>query len=282
MNRRNTNVGRGKLVLIACAAALTARPATAAIVYVNSADVLFANPSTVAQAKYRLSQTNFDQSLDNGAGTSNTSNFISAHLGNGGTGAGSIRGVTFDFSLQHLVGDGFIYRMRNTATGSTSVLRWGEFATNEGTTALTLGGLTPDREFNSLYLETRATQTSVNPSFSVSGLTFTSDSLSSVGSFFDRVVTPTYSEPGSSSGFSFQRLVSDVNLAEHAFTVSGQLMADRLSGNGSDEQLKFTVYAQRGTASLPVAPPGSPAVPEPAAAIALPAALLLLRRRVRA
>jgi hypothetical protein len=263
------------------AGVLAALPAAGALVYVNTADVGFTPTSTVAQAKYRLSHTNFDQSLDNGAGTAKSGNFIKANLGNGSNGAPNIRGVAFNFSLQHTVGEGFTYRMTNTLTGTTSTLRWGSFGTTEGTTAATLGGLAPDRDFNSLLFETRATQTTVNPSFSVSGLTFTSASLTGVGSFFDRIVTPGYTEVGAASGFSYQRVVSDVNLADHNFTVAGQLIADRNVGNGSDEQLKFTIYAQQGNANLSaVSSGGNLAVPEPAAAsMMLPAALLLMRRQ---
>lgn len=284
MTRQTNGCSLTWAAMLGWACGLAAWPAGAALVYVNTAEVGFTSTSTVAQAKYRLSHTNFDQSLDNGAGTGRSGDFIQANLGNGSNGAPNIRGVAFNFSLQHTVGEGFTYRMTNTLTGNTSTLRWGSFGTTEGTTATSLNGLQPDRDFNSLVLETRATQSSVNPSFSVSGLTFTSGSLSSVGSFFDRIVTPSYTEPGAANGFSYQRVVSDVNLADHNFTLAGQLIANRNVGNGSDEQLKFTIYAQQGIANISsVSSGGNLAVPEPAAAVVmLPAALLLMRRRERA
>ena len=261
--------------------AITAMPAFAGVVYINQSDVSFTTSSTVAQAKYRLSHTNFDQSLDNGTGTANTANFISSNLGNSSTTANNINGVTFNFVLDYKATEGFTYSMTNSLTGLTSTLRWGQFSSGSGTTAATLGGFAPDRDFNSLYFETRATQTSVNPTFTVSGLSFSSTEATTQGAFIDTVVSPTYSEPGSSAGFSFQRLVSDINLADINFTLTGQLRATQNIGNGSDEQIKFVIYAQNGTANIPFSSSSTAFVPEPHGLLGLIAMACLPRRLVR-
>jgi hypothetical protein len=261
--------------------ALATWPAAGALVYVNVADVGFTPTSTVAQAKYRLSQNNFDQSLDNGSGTSNTANFISSNLGNSSNTASNISGVTFNFVLDYKIAEGFTYSMTNTRTGLTSTLRWGEFASGTGTTAATLGGFAPNRAFNSLLIETRATQTQVRPTFNLSGLTFQSMGTTSQGSFVDELVTPLYSQTSSTPGFGLQRLVSDTNLADLNFTLTGQFTATRLERFSSDEQLKVTIFAQNGTASIPTSTTSSTFIPEPGClAIAGIAALGLGRRRI--
>ena len=76
-------------------------------------------------AKVRNSPTNFDQTLDDGAGTTtdaangNATTFVQKDLGN-------ISGKTWQFQLSHYAGQGFVFNLTNASNASdTYTLAWG-------------------------------------------------------------------------------------------------------------------------------------------------------------
>ncbi len=241
--------------------------ANAGMIYINStqAQVSSVN-STVAQAKYRLSNTNFDQSLDRGTGTT-SGNFISANLGNNA----QLSTRTYEFALENRPGEGLVFTLTNQTGLASSVLSWGTFATTTGGTSTpTIKGIAPPSTFNSLLFEAKSTR--AGSSLSFSGLTFTSPTLSLAdGAFLAATINPSVGGSGESPGTFTQRLVGNANLASHAFTFRGLISASRDSTSSGDENLKFTAYAQKVTvAFVPAAGP---------AGLAACLGLIALRRR---
>lgn len=256
--------------------------------------------ATVINARLRASAGGTDQSMANGGGTAPTSGTALAHnLGNVVT----ISHRDYAFSLEHRVGQGFLFRLVDTqSTPETWLLAYGSgFAPAlPGTldpdvtvaTQTTLGGVAPAglAEFNSLRLEVQATQVDRAPpaeEVRVSGMYFSSPTLSlQDGSFDNVVVTPTtpgraFGEvvggvaPTVADGFAFQRLVADEPLTAHDWTLGGQVHLQR-SGGGDGEAVRFVIQGQQVSAVFAVVGP----VPEPATAGLLAmAGLMLVRRR---
>lgn len=110
---------------------LASTAANAGLVYVNPTSMSAGTVnSTEVGAKYRLSNSNWDMSLDNGAGTSSSSNFLSAGLGNNN----QLSGRTYSFTLTHTAGQGFVFTMLDTASNAATTLSWGTFASPPGGT----------------------------------------------------------------------------------------------------------------------------------------------------
>lgn len=109
---------------------LASTAANAGLVYVNPTSMSGTVNSTEVGAKYRLSNSNWDMSLDNGAGTSSSSNFLSAGLGNNN----QLSGRTYSFTLTHTAGQGFVFTMLDTASNAATTLSWGTFASPPGGT----------------------------------------------------------------------------------------------------------------------------------------------------
>jgi hypothetical protein len=223
------------LAILGCAGS-----AGAGMIYINSGQVQVSSiNSTVAQAKYRLSNTNFDQSLDRGTGTS-AGNFISAGLGNNA----QLSARTYEFALENRPGEGLVFTMTDQTGLSASTLSWGTFSTvNAGTSVATINGVAAPTAFNSLRFE--ASSTRAGSSLGFSGMTFTSPTLSLAdGAFASATISPSSGGPGEANGFYSQRLVGDTNLALHAWTFRGLVTASRDSTASGDETVKFTVSVQ--------------------------------------
>jgi hypothetical protein len=246
--------------------------ASAGTVYVNS-NSLYAGAigDSVVGAKYRLSNTNFDQSLDNGAGTNTfgggKNTFIQSNLGNVST----LNPRTYDFTLEHQAGKGFLYTLKNGST--TTALVWGSGLSGVPGGAVSAASLydsatttvTPGASFNSLYLEMRATNNTSQGT--LSNLAFSGASVA--GGFINESVDNTTAGYGGTVGYSRQRLVSDTDLSSFNWTLTGSIALSK-SGTGGDEATKFTVIGQN-----------VEAVPEPTsmAVLALGGIALLRRRR---
>jgi hypothetical protein len=226
-----------------------ASQAVAGQIYINSPLVIVESTDTVANAKYRLSNNNFDLSIDNSPSTFTPADQVTAGLGNRAT----LSGRTFDFVLQHVAGEGIIF----SATDSGSIgatVSWGTFGTTPGgNNEAALNGILPPTEFNSLLIGARASQVvdAGSSSFEYENLAFSGSGLSIVdGAFTSGTVTPTSGDP---LGFSFQRLFADVNLADFDWTLTGTITGTKF-GNGGDETVRFNVGFQQVEASV---------VPEP-------------------
>jgi uncharacterized protein (TIGR03382 family) len=249
--------------------ALAASHASAGMVYINSPLAPIASSTaTSGQAKFRFSNSNWDQSLDRGTGTT-SGNFISAHIGNYQV----LNNREFHFSLSHTPGQGFVFSVLNTNNGTTTTLAWGTFPSLTNATAQTpqINGVSPTAAFNGLLIEARATR--ANSVLSFRELSFTGPSLTVAnGAFVNGYVAPGVNGPGDSSGFHNQEIVANTNLANHAWTFSGLISATRDSSSAGDEEVKFTVGTRQYVTSIPIPTPG-------AAALAGLAGVALLRRR---
>ncbi|MDX2114171.1 MAG: hypothetical protein SFZ24_00940 [Planctomycetota bacterium] len=253
--------------MLALAAASVAAPASAGFVYINSPLVqgLDAPGSTVAQAKYRLSHTNFDISLDRGAGT-NPGQFVSANLGNNN----AISGRVFQFTLEHTAGKGFSFSLGAPGSPFSTPVAWGSFGKGAGV-AEELGGVAPGASFNSLVLEARASRS--NSSMQFSDLEFLSKGLTIAdGSFESGLVGPSTSGKGDAPGLWTQELFADTDLSKVNWSLTGLLRGERDAGAGGDETVKFTVGARQSAASVPTTG---------AASLFLVAGVLNLRRARR-
>ena len=222
--------------------------------------------------KYQVNNGNFDHQLYNGNGPGTTANQIATNLGN----VNQLSGRTYNFTVQHIAGQGFIFQMVNPATGgATTTLSWGTFETTPpGTTTTLLNGLAPPTSFNALDLIAQASLAS--SSFAFSNLVFTSPTLTSGGGTFAAgTVTPTTSGPGDPLGFYTQRLVADVNLGAHNWTLSGTWLPTRSGGDGQVDLVNFIINARTVTLST--------AIPEPSTGFLLfaGAGLILVFARKR-
>ncbi|MDX2114096.1 MAG: hypothetical protein SFZ24_00565 [Planctomycetota bacterium] len=241
-----------KNLIVSAAVLVCASHSLAGNVWINSSKVSnYTETGSVGQAKFRLSHTNFDMTVDRGQGT-NAGQFIQANLGNNT----ALNNVTFNFTLQHIAGQGLIFTMVNTkntvtnADDATSVLSWGSFVSPPaGTTAVAIGGenapgpSNPNaarQSFNTLRLDAQANRTQPpGSSMAFSNLVFTSGLTVADGSFYSgSVVTPS---GGPADANEVQYLVSDMNLGAFDWTLTGSLVGYRDTLAGGDEQVRFVV-----------------------------------------
>lgn len=210
------------------------------MVYMNDASAFTSPMSTsVAGFKYRVSNTNFDMSLDRGGGTS-SGNFMSAGLGN----TNQLSGREFDILITNTPGEGFTFTM--TSTHGTSGLYWGSNAFAGSTSAATIAGTSPGASFNTLAIDARASLS--GSVLDCSNLFFSSATLSLGGGLLvPGFVWPSTREPyDAANGTWSQRVSADTDLSQHAWTLAARVTATRPAGSGSDETLKFTVSAGMG------------------------------------
>ncbi|WP_439545416.1 PEPxxWA-CTERM sorting domain-containing protein [Sandarakinorhabdus sp.] len=247
-----------------------AGPATATTVFINDPDVrITAIDTLVLGAKYRMSNTNFDLSLDAGGGTQNVPggpNFISTNLGNNA----SLNNVTFAFSLRHIAGQGIVFSMTNPSNVVRS-LAWGSFtpalptaptvaaaqllasaATGETPGDLLSPGQLP---MNTLHLEVTSLQRSgqnYTPVISLSDVAFAATGVTQQGSLItSQIVTPetnltnpNFNEVG--PGWASQWLVTNGNFWAFDWAVTGNVnMAYTGSPGSVDEFVKFGISGKQ-------------------------------------
>ncbi|HBY61196.1 MAG TPA: hypothetical protein DEH78_15345 [Solibacterales bacterium] len=224
--------------------------AQGAAIYVNSYMVQgYARTATVFGTKYRMSHTNWDMELGRSSGTANPATYITAGLGANSNHPSGLVGRTYDLEIEHLAGEGFIYRMIN-GTVSTTTLSWGTFSpTPPGATVQTLQGASPGAAFNALIFNARASRDPSSMTFS--NFSFSSPTLAIADGAF---VNGSANTPG--TAFVTQLLVSTENLAAHDWVVRGKVTGVRSTGAGGDEQLWFTVEGQDANFTITPEPGG--------------------------
>ena len=127
---------------------LAAQTASAAPVLLGVDDSLVTVDDRVGEARYRLSQTNWDQMLSNGANPITAPDITTNGLGN----ATALNHTSWDFTITYESGDdgvqGFTFAMNQVGgTGSGTLV----YDLNNP-----LNGLTPDGDFNAIKIELRA------------------------------------------------------------------------------------------------------------------------------
>jgi hypothetical protein len=217
------------LCVVLASVVLGAGAASAASVYVNSPLVTsYAPNATVGGFKYRISNGNFDLSLDSGTDTSGPAgSFLSAGLGN----HSFLNGAAYDFTLQHVASEGFIVTMTRVGGGGSATLSWGTFTVAPGgTNAATLNGVAPGVAFNSIGLQ--AVASAGNRSAVLSNLTFTSGSVPVADGVFGATTTTNGNSPQT------QLVVADDDLSLSSWTLGGRITLSKV-GTGGDESVKL-------------------------------------------
>jgi hypothetical protein len=236
--------------------ALGAGAASAASIWVNSPQVTSYTPlATTGGFKYRISNGSFDFSLDRGTDTGGPAgSFISSNLGN----QSFLNGAAYDFTVQHVAGQGIIVTMTRVGGGSTT-LSWGTFTTPPpGTNAATLNGIAPTAAFNSIQLQ--STASGGNRSATLSNLSFTSGTVPVADGSFTGSTTTNANTPQT------QLVVANGNLALENWTLAGRITLTRAgTGAGLDETVKLRLAFVDAAVTI---------VPEPATAVLLSVGLL--------
>jgi hypothetical protein len=235
--------------------ALGAGAASAASVYVNSPLVTsYAPNATVGGFKYRISNTSFDLSLDGGTDTSGPAgSFLSAGLGT----HSFLNGAAYDFTVQHIAGEGFVVTMTRVGGGGSATLSWGTFTLPPaGASAATLNGVAPGATFNSIGLQSVAS--GGNRSAVLSNLTFTSGTVSVADGSFGATTTTNANSPQT------QLVVADDDLALSNWTLAGRITLSKV-GVGNDEAVTLRLTFVDATVTI---------VPEPTTATLVAVGLL--------
>jgi len=241
----------------------------AATIAINSNPLSVSQGEVVAAVRLRASSNSWDMAISNGQ-SYEVSDARQTNLSR----SFSSPGRSYDFTLQHLPGEGLVFTATDTRTGQTTQHAWGTFSDPvfSRNAAPTLGGQSPAATFNSLQIEARALIGRATTAFS--DLLFTSSGLTSpAGSFYDGSITNTSVIGSNPRGTATQELLADVDLSQYAWTLSGNASFIRSAGAEGADDVSFTVNLRQSIH------PAS--IPEPAGALLLlsAAGMALLRRR---
>jgi hypothetical protein len=260
---------------------VTSAPAAAATIWVNDPGLTVDSIGTiVVGAKYRFSNTNFDQSLDAGGGTTTVpggSNFISRDRGN----RTALNGQLYSFSFDHRAGEGFVFTLTSPG-GAAWTQAWGTFAPpvaaddltaqlrSSGADGQTAGVLrAPNLSFNALHLEWRATPLAGpnNPTVTFSDLAFSAPGQTQVGALITsgtvlpgtNPANPNFPDPN--GDYFSQWLVTDGDFSSFDWTITGKVsLALATPGvTGGDELVRFNISGKTVTFTPP-----ETTIPEPA------------------
>lgn len=261
-----TMTGKASTAVLAAILVLGGTAARADTVYLNSA--AYGQPQildSVAGAKFRLDNTNWDMALHSGTGTNDPlpapADFVQADLGN----LNALNDSTQRFTVSYQAGVGFTYSLTNLANNATSTLSWGNqpgmtVATLQRWTGSGLDGVnhTPTDSFNFLLLEARAQRdvaggAEPDSQLSFSNLVFNGVGLSTSGSWVGGAITEhtpgsTWTPPGENyeDGRYWQSLYSDVDLSTRDWTFSADVTGLATTNSGQ-ELLRFELTAKNVT-----------------------------------
>ncbi|MBL0928208.1 MAG: hypothetical protein IBJ11_11255 [Phycisphaerales bacterium] len=220
----------------ALAAAVVGVPAWAGTVALNVDESQIAGVGeAVVDARYRVSNTNWDQMISTSSNVSVSTLVQTANLGN----HDQVNGALWDFSVSYSPVNGWAFQMTLVSGGSPSV------PSSTVSWSAPFNGVSPFRSFNGLEL------------FVVAGPSFPSNVASGVASATDL----TFSAPGhsvtgslanlvSSNGLIRQFVYADFDLSTTSWTLSGRLrhsfqyvQGQSSPGGNLDERLKFDLKA---------------------------------------
>ncbi len=241
----------------------------AAVVSINGNPQAVSQGEIVASARLRASSNSWDVAISNGQ-SYEARDAIRSNLER----SFASPGREYDFTLEHIPGEGLVFSVTDTRTGRTTMHAWGTFSGSVPAynAVPTLGGLAPGASFDALQIESRAMVARANTSFS--NLDFSSPDLTVAGgSFYSASLTNSSVIGTNPRGSATQELLADVDLSDYAWTFAGHVSFQRQSGAEGADDISFTVNLR--SASFP-----SP-VPEPAGVLMLLAAAgsFAVRRR---
>jgi hypothetical protein len=230
-----------RLLLLASIAFAPMNAATVSIL----ADSSWVTLSTVGNAKFRFSQTNWDQSLGYGAGTPNPSTFIARNLGNIAT----LSNSTYELLLSYdPVSSGFAFSVSLAGSAAQpSTLQW--------MSSSPIGGRAPTGPFNAIEIDARAGLPGATLHYS--NIHFIGD-FQQIGSFAAGTV---------SNGVApAQWLVADRDLSQIAWAMAATVSGNRNSSSSNDEAVRFVFNVKSVETSMP----------EPSTWLMLTAGILLM------
>ena len=259
------------------------QPAFGSLYWANSDQVLMGESEdshTVAEAKFRLSYANWDQSLSNSAGTIATSNgnsFLSSNLVGYGTGYSNLTVASqFSFVFEHRINEGFVFTMTDLANpANVSTLAWGtDFSSLPGTvkSAATLPtasspGIAPTGSFNTLAINLQDSRNKPGTAMSFSNLSFkATDSLGNALLLADGGLQTSETALYGANSLLSQSIVANIDLSKSNWALSGTLAGTRDNSTGGDESVKFYVDVYQSHFNIEG---GVVAAPEPATFVAL-------------
>lgn len=226
-------------------------------------------------ARYRVSNTNWDQMIANSSLISGSTITQNANLGNNN----ALNNVVWDFSMVHTAGTGFAFTLSRTVgtTLTTSTVRY-------TTTIAGNPAVTPLRSFNAIEMYVEAgtdynTSTLASSHIQATNLAFNLTGSTQTGSLItlrDDLDDVAPLGDGRDEDLYKQFIVADADLSQFNWSVTGQLQAGFTLAGGAtsagslDERLKFDIKALNVTI-----------IPAPAAASLTLAGLAMvgLRRR---
>jgi hypothetical protein len=222
----------------ALSALATASTASAgAIVNLNPSTAGLTVATDVMDARYRLSNTNWDQMISTSSNVSVSTLVQTANLGN----HDALNAVAFNFSLGFDPSAGWAWTLAPVGGGPASTLNW----------TVPFNGASPFRSFNGLELFVVAAN--MNPANIASGtaaatnMAFSSAAATTTGSLVDLVSTWTGPNTG---GLQLQFITSDTDMSTFAWTLTGRVALSftyqpgtNNPGGNLDERLKFDIKA---------------------------------------